>query len=673
MVIRMVKRGWQQADRAPGIRVAGPTWGRRLGVRRGLAVLALLGALAAAGIGCTAPVTGYGQADETAVLAKVRRGPGELSRLLQNARYYKMMGQPALALKELEQAHQQDPDNLAIVNTLAHNYEELGKFEAARKLYREALTRHGPQPALANNLCFTYYLQGRYAEAETCFRQTLAQDPRNMAARNNLGLLYCRLGRVPEARRLWQEAEGEAAAERKVSEALAALGMKETKVYAQAPKPAPSLYPKASAPVKAMAPAPPPAVAPKPEPAVAKAAPVKAEAPPLTAQPVVKPPVPAAPPVAQAAPVKAAPPAPPPVVTPKPEPVVAKAAPAKAEAAPPAPQPVAKPPVPAAPIVAQAAPAKAPETPKAPAAASPAPARSGTHLAPVYLSTAELLDNPIEVRNGTWSHNLAHQVRSLLNLEGFTVAIIGNHIDFGVDKTIIFYRPGAARVAQALRANIFRTASLEETSKLKNQVAVKVLLGRDLLDQADLMARLGEGEVQPLPAPKQPAKPDKLLAALAPAARPAPGQLETQAVPPTKVAPPEPPFPPQSRAPVTQKLPAAAPEPLTAAELMGTPIEVRNGTWTPKLAHQVRTLLNLEGFTVAIIGNHIDFGAQKTIIFYRPGAEKVARALASKFFPGATLESSEKLKKEIGVKILLGADLLQCPNLMARLAAEGKE
>ena len=649
MMIGMVKRGWQQSDGAGGIWAAGPTWGRRLGVRRGLAGLALLGALAAAGIGCTAPATGYGQADETAILANVRRDPGELSRVLQNAHYYKLMGQPELALKELEQVHQQDPDNLTIVNTLAHNYEEQGKFEAARKLYQEALTRHGPQPALANNLCFTYYLEGRYAEAETCFRQTLAQDPQNVAARNNLGLLYCRLGRVQEARRLWQKAEGEAAADRKVSEALAALGMKETKVYAQERKPAPALRPKA-APVKSAAPAPPPVVTPKQEPAVAKPAPAKAEAAPMVAKavPPVKPPVPT----------------PPPVATPKQEPAVVKPAPVKPEPAPMAAKPAVKPPAPEAPTVAKAAAAKAPVTPKVQPPAKPAP---------VYLSTAELLDNPIEVRNGTWSHNLAHQVRSLLNLEGFTVAIIGNHLDFGVEKTIISYRPGAAKVAQALRANIFRTASLEETSKLKDRVAVKVLLGRDLLEQADLMARLGEGEAQPLPAAKQPPKSDQLLAAPAPAEPPAPGKPASQALPPKKVAPPEHLLPPQSRAPVTQKLPAVAPEPLTAAELMDTPIEVRNGTWTPNLAHQVRSLLNLEGFTVAIIGNHIDFGAQKTIIFYRPGAEKVARTLAGKFFPGATLESSEKLKKEVGVKILLGADLLQCPDLMARLAAEGKK
>ena len=156
-----------------------------------------------------------------------------------NAHYYKLMGQPELGLKELELAHQQNPDNLHIVNFLAQNYEELGKFEAARQLYQEALTRHGSHPVMANNLCFSYYLEGRWQEAETCFRQTLARDPQNVAARNNLGLLYCRLGRQDEARRLWQEAEGVAAADGKVSQALAALGMPDRAVYARRPEPAP--------------------------------------------------------------------------------------------------------------------------------------------------------------------------------------------------------------------------------------------------------------------------------------------------------------------------------------------------------------------------------------------------------------------------------------------------
>ena len=102
---------------------------------------------------------------------------------------------------------------------------------------------------------------------------------------------------------------------------------------------------------------------------------------------------------------------------------------------------------------------------------------------------------------------------------------------------------------------------------------------------------------------------------------------------------------------------------------MDTAIEVRNGTWTKDLARQTRSLLCQEGFTVAMIGNHVDFGAAKTIIYYRPEAERVARAVGATVFPRAALEPSLKLKKGMDIKILLGADLLQRPQLMARLVA----
>ena len=127
--------------------VAGPLAAMRLA---GLAVLAFLGAWSLGVVGCTAPGSGYGQIKETpgSVLANMRQSPGDISRLAQNAHYYKLMGQPELGLKELEIVHQQNPDNLQIVDLLAQNYEELGKFEAARQLYQEALTRHGSQSRL---------------------------------------------------------------------------------------------------------------------------------------------------------------------------------------------------------------------------------------------------------------------------------------------------------------------------------------------------------------------------------------------------------------------------------------------------------------------------------------------------------------------------------------------
>ena len=262
----MVNGGEQKSGAAMGARAHGPRRGRRPGSgqelprpagRRssngyglaGLAMLALWGAWSLGVVGCTGPGSGSGRIETTpgSVFANMRQSPEEISRLERNAHYYKLMGQPELGLKEVELAHQQNPDNLQITNFLAQNYEELGKFEAARQLYQEALTRHGPQAVLANNLCFSYYQEGRWQEAETCFRQTLAHDPGNVAARNNLGLLYCRLGRQDEARRLWQETEGAAAADGKIGRALAALGMPD-RTYAQRPGPAPPAARAAQAP-----------------------------------------------------------------------------------------------------------------------------------------------------------------------------------------------------------------------------------------------------------------------------------------------------------------------------------------------------------------------------------------------------------------------------------------
>jgi hypothetical protein len=457
----MIKGGKSKPGAVPGTRAHGPgrrrcQWATRempfsLGRRSsggyglpGPAVLAILGILGLGMVGCGAQVSGYGQIDGSpdSFVANVRPSPGETSQLLRNAYYYKLMGRPDLALKELAQAHQRDPDNLKLVNSLAQSYEELGKFEAARELYQEALTRHGPQPVLANNLCFTYYLEGSWQEAESCYRQTLARDPGNVAARNNLGLLYCRLGRRDEARRLWQEGEGEAAAEVKMGQALAALGISKGAVYAQRPEPSPPAARVSSAPT-----------------------PVATPSRPLASLPSQ-------------------------VHTPTPPPV----APTKTEGQ------LAAIPAAESPISHRAKPQKEAEAqPAVPEKASPAAAARPTPPAATpprqaSLTCAELVDTAIEIRNGTWTHNLAHETRTLLSLEGFTVTRIGNHIDFGATKTIIYYRPGAERVARAVGSTFFPGAGLEPSLKLKQDVDVKILLGADLLKRPQLMARLAGEE-----------------------------------------------------------------------------------------------------------------------------------------------------------------------------------
>ena len=262
-------------------------------------------------------------------------------------------------------------------------------------------------------------------------------------------------------------------------------------------------------------------------------------------------------------------------------------------------------------------------------------------LAP--LTAAERVAKAIEVRNGTRTKDLAHQTRSLLHREGFTVARIGNQRYTGAAKTTIYYRPGAERVAWAVGRTVFPEAELAPSTKLKKGIDILVLLRRDLLENPQFMARLNDGAPPAAPFSETPPATDKSWQ-------------------PKTAAGASQPLAPQSKEVAAQPLSSPAATPLTVAERVDTAIEVRNGNGTKNLARKTRSLLCQEGFTVARIGNHVDFGAAKTMIYYRPEAEKVARAVGATVFPRAGLEPSLKLKKGMDIKILLGADLRNARN-----------
>jgi tetratricopeptide (TPR) repeat protein len=494
-------KGWQPGQAASGS--SGPT---RKSLQAGfrqpaaislpgvLALLLALGVLLSLGPGCSTARENWGLSDSQTqdFFSQVRPISGDTSWLLRNAHYYRLMGRPELALRELEEAHAKAPDNLKIVNMLAECYEQLGNYSRAEKLYQEALARDGANGALANNLCFNYYLAGKWQKAETCFKEALVNNPGNQAARNNLGLLYCRLGRIQEARHLWQETEGAAGADQKVKLALGVLGVSPPPTYAQSHGAPQSIAAVKSSPVA--------------QPAAPTAA-VQAPARPVAS--LAKPrEIPAAPPGGP--PAKAA--AETPAKTPKPLPVAAAQAPSLAAAAPAQPlktaaaKPVAAPPAvtataaPAAPrAVAAAGKPKAAPGPKAspPAARASATASLAGQLpqtGPKYPTCAELVGTAIEVRNGTWTHNLARETRSALSAEGYNVTKIGNYIDFGAQETLIYYRPGSERVARFLAHEFFPTAAMAESQKLRGGVDVKIILGYDLTKSSDLMARLAEGD-----------------------------------------------------------------------------------------------------------------------------------------------------------------------------------
>jgi hypothetical protein len=202
---------------------------------------------------------------------------------------------------------------------------------------------------------------------------------------------------------------------------------------------------------------------------------------------------------------------------------------------------------------------------------------------------------------------------------------------------------------------------LETSLKLDQGMDIKVLLGHDLLENPQFMARLNDDG--------PPAATAKIMAAKTAAEPSAASRQEPPGESRASAGPGQQPLAPEPKK-VAAPLASSAPTPLTVAERVDTAIEVRNGTWTKDLARQTRSRLDQEGFTVARIGNHVDFGAAKTIIYYRPEAERVARTVGRTVFPQAELEPSLKLRDGMDIQILLGADLVQRPHLITRLIAK---
>ena len=224
------------------------------------------------------------------------------------------------------------------------------------------------------------------------------------------------------------------------------------------------------------------------------------------------------------------------------------------------------------------------------------------------LTVLDLEGTRIEVKNGSGIHDQARETRSRLSLEGFTVVGIGNHIDFGLEDTVIAYRPESAKVAQAMAQKFFPGAKLEQGGKLSPGADIRVSLGRD---------QRGDQNIAAAPAVIEE------------------GHKHKQATTPV----------------------ATLPGYLTAQEL-NLRIELRNGNGVTGQAWEMGGHLALEGFRVVNVANDRDFGLEKTVITYRPEAARVAQVIYKKFFPEANLQEEGTLPPWTDVRVSLGRDLI---------------
>jgi tetratricopeptide (TPR) repeat protein len=502
----------------------------------------------------------------------------------------------------------------------------LGHFDRARELYDEALSR-GHHPALENNRCYSLYLQGRLDRAETCFRKVLSRDPENQMARNNLGLVLCRQGREAEALVLWQEVLTETESRERLGQALTALG-REAPPNVAAAEPAPAEK-RAAAVASA-------AVSPVPEASGPRAqiqdrqegqrdslAQLKSSSPgPLASQDqnlTLASPSGEGPKEKET---QAATPIPAPATAQPPQ--LAE----KRENHPPEPDGALSPESRTPPQVVGATSESGKE--QSWASQDTSVIKESQEEASPVLTALELLDTGIELKNGNGANDFARIMRRRLISEGFTVVGIGNHIDFGLEETVIAHRSKAAHVAQVLAQKFFPGAKLEDNGDMSPRADIRVSMGRDLLNPQKVAAD-GPGPVPPAaPVTTAPEEKDEKIAA--------------SGVTPT---PPTPDF-------------------LAALKLYTMRIELRNGNGVAGQAREFRRRLRTEGFRVASIGNHIDFGLEKTVIAYRPEAARVAQVLSKKFFPGASFEEGGPLSPGVDVRVSLGWDMIPGRGQLAR-------
>ena len=95
-----------------------------------------------------------------------------------------------------------------------------------------------------------------------------------------------------------------------------------------------------------------------------------------------------------------------------------------------------------------------------------------------------------EVANGNGATGLAHRVASLLRAHGLDVRRLSNTPKFDQNRTHVQYRPGYEAAASRLQATLTTEPLAIESDKLRKDVNVRLVLGRDVGRDSDAASRL---------------------------------------------------------------------------------------------------------------------------------------------------------------------------------------
>jgi tetratricopeptide (TPR) repeat protein len=117
---------------------------------------------------------------------------------------------PALAVKQYEEALKLDPNHLGALYRLGVVYTGLTRYDDAIAIWKRYVKASGESADAYSNLAFCQEMAGHPEVAEGSYLQGIARSPKNVPCRVNYGLMLARHGRTEEAVRQWQTVLSEA-------------------------------------------------------------------------------------------------------------------------------------------------------------------------------------------------------------------------------------------------------------------------------------------------------------------------------------------------------------------------------------------------------------------------------------------------------------------------------
>ena len=107
-----------------------------------------------------------------------------------------------------------------------------------------------------------------------------------------------------------------------------------------------------------------------------------------------------------------------------------------------------------------------------------------TQNLPHEITLTNIANVHIEISNGNGVNGMAKNISGYFQAKGFNKPRLTNHQDFHKSQTEILYRPAQAELANQINRFMPSQAKITESSNLRHDIQLKIIVGRDYIQQA---------------------------------------------------------------------------------------------------------------------------------------------------------------------------------------------